>query len=92
MWLEKLSYSKGKAQRHTTNPDKAKVVGTWRTKFTYRGFFARAVFSMSFSDPNLGTMKEVMTTETLTFTFDDREMSERFNAAFRQAIKLCQGK
>jgi hypothetical protein len=93
MWLERVSYTKGKAPyRLTKNPEKAKLLGTWRTKFTYRGFFARDVFSMSFSDPEQGPMREVMDTTTLTFTFDDRDAAERFNAAFRQAIKLCQSK
>jgi hypothetical protein len=30
--------------------------------------------------------------QTKTFTFDDEEMSEKFNAGFRQAIRLCQPK
>ena len=28
--------------------------------------------------------------ETLTFTFDSKETSEKFDTAFRQAIKICQ--
>jgi hypothetical protein len=28
--------------------------------------------------------------ETLMFTFDSKETSEKFTAAFRQAIKTCQ--
>jgi hypothetical protein len=93
MWLERVSYTKGKAPyRHTKNIEKARLLGSWRTKFTYRGFFARDVFSMSFSDPEQGPMREVMSTDTLTFTFDDRDAAEGFNAAFRQAIKLCQSK
>ena len=93
MWLERLSYTKGRAPyRHTTNPDNAKLLGTWRTKFTYRGFFARDVFSMSISDPEHGRMSEVIKAGTMHFTFDDRVMSEQFNTAFRQAIRLCQGK
>ena len=30
--------------------------------------------------------------ETVTFTFDDKEMAEQFNTAFRQAIRLCKPK
>jgi hypothetical protein len=93
MWLERVSDTKGRGPyRHTTNSEEAKLFGTWRTTFTYRGIFARDVFSMSINDPEKGGMREVMTAETLTFTFDDRETSERFNAAFRQAIKLCKGR
>ena len=93
MWLERLSYTKGKAgYRHITDPENAKLLGTWRISFSYRGFFSRDSFSMSFSDPEQGTVREVMTAEKLTFTFDDRDAAERFSAAFRQAIKLCQSK
>ena len=35
---------------------------------------------------NLGVWKA----ETLTFTFDNKETSEKFTEAFRQAIKICQ--
>ena len=28
--------------------------------------------------------------ETLTFTFESKEMSEKFDAVFRQAIRICQ--
>jgi hypothetical protein len=28
---------------------------------------------------------------TLTFTFDSKEMSEKFDATLRQAIRLCKG-
>jgi hypothetical protein len=92
MWLERLSYDKGRAPyRHTADPDKAKLLGAWRTKFTFRGFFGKDVFDISLGGPNQGEMK-VIHSATLTLTFDDREMGERFNAAFRQAIKLCQNK
>lgn len=91
MWLERLSYDKGKgAYRHTKNRTKSDLLGEWRTEFTYRGFFSRNVFSMSFSDPEQGTMREVMTAEKLTFTFDDRDTAAQFDMVFRRAIKVCQ--
>ena len=91
MWLERVSYDKGKGPYHyTSDHAKAKFLGEWRTKFTYRGFFERDLFSMSFSEPEHGTMREVMTSEDITFTFDDRVTAEQFNTVFRRAIERCQ--
>ena len=92
MWLEKLSATKGgPPRRYTTSSEQAGSLGTWRIRFTYRGFFARNVFSLSINDPERG-MREIITELNMTFAFDDKEISERFNTAFRRAIKICQGR
>lgn len=91
IWLETVSYDKGKAQFvHTKNPDIAKLVGAWQTEFQSRGFFRQTIFGVRFpalkpDDPN-----EYMMSNTVTFAFDDKQTGERFNAAFRRLIKLCQ--
>ena len=92
MWLERLSYDKGKGPYHLTSRAGANLPGEWRTKFTFRGFFTRDVFTLLFNDPVQHTMTDVMRSETMTFTFDDRQTAERFDAAFRQLIKRCQSR
>ena len=92
--LDKLSPTKGRATyRHTKNPEEARLIGAWRTEYKQKGFFTRRVvgeltlFSME-SKERVGFWDG----ETLTFTFDSKEMSEKFDAAFRQAIRLCKEK
>ncbi len=86
-WLETVSYDRGKAPfLHTRNSEKAKLTGGWRTEFISRGFYGRSVFGL-----RLPTIKpEALTSSNVTFTFDDQQASERFDAAFRRLIKLCQ--
>lgn len=86
--LDKMRYGR-KPYQHTKNPEQAKLLGTWRTKFKEKGFFLRFVFQMevtALEDPGL---KRKIKAATMTFTFDDKEESERFNSAIRQAIGLC---
>ena len=92
--LDEMGPAKGKAPyRHTKNPEKAKLIGAWRTEYKYKSFWRRRVvgeltlFSME-SKERLGSWDGV----TLTFTFDSKEMSEKFDAAFRRAIRLCNEK
>jgi hypothetical protein len=89
VWLEKLSHTKNKTPRlHTRDPEQAKLLGAWRTKFTYKGFFGRNFFSLAVDDSSRG-MKEVLTSEAATFTFDNRELSKQFTAALHLAIRIC---
>jgi hypothetical protein len=91
--LDKMSYRKGKGPyRLTKNPEEASQIGTWRTKFQYKGFFVRTIFGMELYAAEPAQVVERTEAETLTFTFDDKEMSEKFNAAFRQAIRICTAK
>jgi hypothetical protein len=94
MRLDEMGPTKGKAPyRHTKNPEKAKLIGAWRTEYKYKSFWrARVVgeltlFSMGWKEQTGG-----WDGETMTFTFDSKEMSEQFDAAFRQAIRLCNEK
>jgi hypothetical protein len=92
--LDEMSPTKGKGPYlHTKNPEKAGLVGAWRTEYRYKNFWRRRVvaeltlFSKE-SQERLVAWDGV----TLTFTFDSKEMSEKFDAALRQAIRLCNEK
>ena len=87
--LDRLSLKKGKGPyRHTSNPDKARLLGTWRTEF--KSNRSQEDVALTLSEPAHPSKLLVWQAETLTFTFDSKETSEKFNAAFRQAIKICQ--
>jgi len=91
--LDKMRYGGGKKPyQYTKKADEAKLFGTWRTKFKEKGFFKRSVFQMEITAVEDPELKGKMHAGTLTFTFDDKDESERFDAAFRQAIKLCSAK
>jgi hypothetical protein len=91
--LDKMSDRKGKGPyRHTKDPEKVKLLGVWRTEFKKKGFFSREIFRIDMIPSEQGATKESMEAQILTFTFEKKEMSEQFNAAFRQAIKLCTAK
>lgn len=90
--LDKMSHKNKGPYRLTKNPEEAKVLGTWRTKFQPKGFFVRNIFGMELYAAQPGEITERTDAETLTFTFDDKEMSEKFNAAFRQAVRICTAK
>lgn len=87
--LNRLSITKGrKPFRHTSDPQKAQLLGTWRTEFKSNKSLEDVVLTVfdSARTIKLGVWKA----ETLTFTFDNKETSEKFDTAFRQAIKICQ--
>jgi hypothetical protein len=91
--LDKMRYGAGKKPyKHTKNAEEAKLLGTWRTKYKEKGFFKRSVFQMEITAAEDPEPKGKMKAGTLTFTFDDKEESERFDTALRQAIKLCTAK
>lgn len=87
--LARMSDRKGKAPyRHTRNPLMAKLFGTWRTEFKERGFFTHGIFTVRLKDLSSG-QSDTKAGDSLKFTFDDRDAANKFNVAFRQAIKLC---
>ncbi len=92
--LDEMSPTKGKAPYlHTKDPEKAKRAGAWRTEYKYRSFWRRRIIGAltlysAESEERLVTWDGV----TLTFTFDGKEMSRQFDAAFRRAIELCKEK
>jgi len=91
--------------RLNTKSDLADLLGTWQTKFIGKGLKIDVtenkwripgktitlvndiVLEIAASGENGGN--ESMDADDLTFTFDDRETSEKFYAAFRQAVNLC---
>jgi len=87
--LDKLSVKKGKGPyRHTSNPDKAQLLGTWRIEFKSSKSQDDIVLTMF--APGQTEKMQVWKAETLTFTFDDKDTSDKFNMAFRQAVAICQ--
>jgi hypothetical protein len=89
--LYRLSYKKGRVSyRHTNNSEKSRLLGTWRTEFKSNRSREEALLTLFL--PGHTEKLVVWEGEILTFTFDTREMSEQFDAAFRQAIRLCQTK
>jgi hypothetical protein len=90
--LNRLSPSKGKSTyRFTTDPDKVRLLGAWQTEFRYKGLFSRTIVGLAFFSTGSKEPSR-WESENLAFTFESKEMSEKFDAAFRRAIKLCQGK
>lgn len=92
--LDQMSHRKGEGPyRHTRDAEVLRRVGTWRTKYESRGFWrSRSFVGMEVYAAPPADEADRARADTLTFTFDDREMSERFDAAFRRAIKLCSGR
>ena len=87
--LHRLSVEKGKGPyRHTSNPDKAQLLGTWRTEF--KSTKSQEVVVLTMFAPGQTEKMQVWKAETLTFTFERKETSEKFTAALRQAIRICQ--
>jgi hypothetical protein len=91
-WLETASHDRGKAPfLHTKDSERAKLLGAWRTEFESRGFFVRDIFGVKMPAVTRGSIgKHHSTNGTVAFIFDDRQAGERFDAAFRRLIKLCQ--
>lgn len=90
--LNRLSPTKGRrTYRFTKDPEKVRLLGAWRTEFKYKGLFSRTIVGLTLHSAD---SKEPGRWEgqNLAFTFDSKEMSEKFDAAFRQAIRLCRSK
>jgi hypothetical protein len=90
--LHKISDHRGKGPYlHTRNRKQAALLGLWRTVFKPKGMFRQGHrdFAISVFPAGQREKKEYMDGESLTFTFDSKETSEKFNTAFRRAIKLC---
>lgn len=90
--LNRMSPNKGpRTHRYTNDRQTVSLPGPWRTEFKYRGFFSRTMVGLTLHSAEWKEPKH-WEGRNLAFTFDTREMSENFDAAFRQAIKLCQSK
>ena len=64
------------------------LLGAWRTEFGYKGWSSNTIVGLTLTSPE---WKEPQRWEgmNLAFTFETEEMSRNFDAAFRQAIRLC---
>lgn len=90
--LDRMSASKGKrTHRYTRDPEKVRLLGAWRTEFKYKGWFSRTIVGLTFHSPAWKGANRWNGWD-VAFTFDAKEMSEQFDAAFRHAIKLCKSK
>ena len=94
VWLQlnRMGPNKGRTtHRYTKDREKVRLLGAWRTEFKYKGWFSRSfvgltLYSAKWKEPQRWDGMN------LAFTFDTKEMSEKFDAAFRQAIRLCRSK
>ena len=87
--LNRLDVKKGKGPyRHTSDREKAQLLGSWRTEFKSNRSGEDVVLTLFASGQT--EKLAVWKAETLTFTFDDKETSEKFTTGFRQAIKICE--
>jgi hypothetical protein len=90
--LNRMSPTRGRhTHRYTKDPKKVSLLGAWRTEFKYRGWSSRTIVGLTLHSAEWkGPQRwEGM---HLALTFDTEEMSKNFDAAFRQAIKLCRSK
>ena len=90
--LNRMSWDKGRrTHRFTNDPQTMSLLGAWRTEFRYYGWFSRTIVGLTLNSPE---WKEPQHWEgmNIAFTFDSKDMSEKFDAAFRRAIKLCRSK
>ena len=90
--LSRMNPEKGKRSHlHNKDPERAKVLGSWQTEFKVKSGRSRPQddLLLVIFDSVPGDGRDEMFAGSITFTFDDRETSEQFDAAFRQAIKLC---
>ncbi|MCC7308263.1 MAG: hypothetical protein IT173_11910 [Acidobacteria bacterium] len=90
--------------RHTKKADRAALLGTWRTEFTFGsggwGSLIPRIPKIKFPLENMFEVigvgpngkNDSMNGDEITFTFDDKQMSENFFGAFSRAIDLCKGK
>jgi hypothetical protein len=95
--LRKLKAKKAPYQ-HTNKAERARLLGTWRIEFKLKSVFSFFPKLKSQAD-NLpwiniigaghGGLDDSMGGNTVTFAFDDKQMSEDFYAAFSRAINLC---
>lgn len=91
--LSKMSGKKNKGPYlQTEDQAKAKLLGSWRTSFEKGGFFSQPIFDVELTAAEEPHAKEVGSFDYVTFTFDNQELAEQFNAALRRAITICTSK
>lgn len=99
-----IPLNKLKAAKAAYRPDKAKSPEAWQTEFKFnsgRLFFPTRKNMEKMLENQMkieiigageGGGNDSMTGGTLTFSFDDKQQSENFYAAFSRAITLCKDK
>ena len=89
----RMSPSKGRSTyRFTKDPEKSRVLGPWRTEFKHKGWSYKSFLGLYLYSADTRKLEARWIGYNLAFTFDNKEMSENFDAAFRQAIRLCRSK
>jgi hypothetical protein len=101
--LQKLKANKA-TFRHTKKTELADLLGTWRTEFKSKSDFflipsrekLKSLLENQMKVEIIGAgengSSDSMGGDELTFTFDDKQVSENFYAAFSRAITLCNDK
>lgn len=101
--LQKLKANKA-PYRHTKKAEQADLLGTWRTEFKRKFEFflipsekkLKLLLENQMKIEIIGIgqdgRKDSMDGDEITFTFDDKQASENFYAAFNRAITLCKDK
>jgi hypothetical protein len=101
--LQKLKANKAPF-RHTKKAKENALLGTWRTEYKMKSDFflipSKAKLKLLLEnqmqieniDNRQEDRKDSMNGDEITFTFDDKQTSENFYAAFSHAITLCKGK
>lgn len=88
--LHRMSPTKGRSTyRYTKDPEKSRMLGAWRTEFKHKGWSYKSFLGVYLYSADSKKLEERWIGHNLAFTFDSKEMSEQFDAAFRQAIRLC---
>lgn len=88
--LKRINQKKGKSPFFVAeNLEKAKLFGTWRIQFKENGINAIRA-DIFVADKQIKA--HYIDADKLMFTFENQEMAETFNMAFRRAIKLCKAK
>lgn len=94
LWIQlhRMSPNKGKrTHRYTNDPEKLPLLGAWKSDYKYRGWSSNTMAELKVHYPEQEEPQKWQGYQ-IAFTFETKELSEQFDAAFRQAIRACQSK
>ena len=90
--LHRMSPDKGKrTHSYTRDPEKVRLLGAWKSEFKYKGWSSNTMAELKVHYPQ-GDKPQKWQGYNIAFSFDSKELSEQFEAAFRRAIRLCRAK
>ena len=90
--LHRMSPDKGKrTHSYTKDPEKVRLLGAWKSEFKYKGWSSNTMAELKVHYPQ-GEKPQKWQGYNIAFSFDSKELSEQFEAAFRRAIRLCRAK